>query len=163
MTIRVEREALLRVISRAPSSSSNAQQQQQHQGPLIQQKQQPQDDEFVIVELPQEKDGSFFCYDVDCIPTDIDDEDDQASVCSLSTDSYSSTSSSSTVDRRVSFASTLITDVWTREKTLPEDVSSLYYSSQETQTVSNIERVFLLLLLVARSNSFLVDSSTCST
>jgi hypothetical protein len=133
MTIRVEREALLRVISRAPSSN---QQQQQQQGPLIQQKQQSQDDEFVIVELPEDKlkDGSFF-YDDDCIPTDNDD--DQASVCSLSTGSYSSSSSSSTVDRRVSFAPTLITDVWTREKTLPQDVPSLYYSAQETQTVRN--------------------------
>lgn len=35
--------------------------------------------------------------------------------------------------RRVNFSDQLVTDVWTRERTLPEDVPNLFYSSQETQ------------------------------
>eukprot|EP00539_Tryblionella_compressa_P015223 CAMPEP_0178833428 /NCGR_PEP_ID=MMETSP0746-20121128/10546_1 /TAXON_ID=913974 /ORGANISM="Nitzschia punctata, Strain CCMP561" /LENGTH=235 /DNA_ID=CAMNT_0020495851 /DNA_START=1113 /DNA_END=1817 /DNA_ORIENTATION=- len=134
MTIRVEREALLRVISRAPSApSSPSSSSSSPCGPLIQ----PEDDEFVIVELPQKPfKGDGFFYD-DLIPASTDD-DDQASLCSLSTDSdssYSSGDTTTTIDRpRVSFAPDLVTDVWTRDKTLPEDVSMLYYSSQETQT-----------------------------
>jgi hypothetical protein len=126
MTIRVEREALLRVISRAPSPPSSS-----LKRPLIQQ---PEDEEFVVVELPDTK-YSFF-YD-DLIPGSTDD--DQASLCSLSTDSVTTSTTSATTladeQRRVSFAPDLVTAVWTREKTLPEDISLLYYSSQETQTV----------------------------
>jgi len=36
-------------------------------------------------------------------------------------------------DRKVSFSTELVTDVWTRERTLPEDVPKLFYSSLETQ------------------------------
>merc|ERR1719378_1360705 len=36
-------------------------------------------------------------------------------------------------DRKVSFSTELVTDVWTRERTLPEDVPKLFYSSSETQ------------------------------
>lgn len=116
MTIRVEREALLRVISRAPLSK----------GPLI------DEEEFVIVELPETKQ---FIYDglIPSAATDEDD-DDQASLCSLSTDS--SVTTASTVDDderpRVTFATDLVTDVWTRERTPLEDVSLLYYSGDET-------------------------------
>lgn len=126
MTIRVEREALLRVISRAPSAPSST----SSSSLLIK----PSDDEFVIVEIPNKPfKGDDFFYD-DSIPESTDD--DQASLCTVSTDSGSSYSSStsSTERPRVSFAPDLVTDVWTREKTLPEDVSLLYYSSLETQT-----------------------------
>lgn len=139
MTIKVEREALLRVISRAPSNPSSS-----SCWPFISTKK--DDDEFVIVELPA-KPHDFF-YD-DLIPgsTDAqqlqDDNDDVASLCSLSTDSASSYSNDSVIDtdRRVSFATDLVTDVWTREKTLLEDIPSLYYSSQETQTVRGGRKV----------------------
>merc|ERR1712032_191682 len=33
----------------------------------------------------------------------------------------------------VSFAPQLVTDVWTRPRTLPEDISTTFYSPQETQ------------------------------
>lgn len=35
--------------------------------------------------------------------------------------------------RRVNFSAQLVTDVWTRERTLPEDIPNLFYSRQETQ------------------------------
>ncbi|VEU42473.1 unnamed protein product [Pseudo-nitzschia multistriata] len=125
MTIRVEREALLSVISTSPSLKPNATTTSDASkpcNPCIQ-----DDNEYVIV---------------DSVPTKSflirkSGDDDAASVCTLSTSSVSSCDSStdiSSIDRRVSFASQLVTDVWTRERTLPEDVSNLYYSSLETQT-----------------------------
>jgi hypothetical protein len=126
MTIKIERDAFLRVITR--------------KGPLIEKQQQPEEDEYVVVGLPS-KDG-FFYDDLIPVSTSTDeDDDDQASLLSLSTDS--TTSSTSTLDddqRRVTFAPDLVTDVFTREKTLPEDVSSLYYTSLETQTVGSLAR-----------------------
>ena len=120
MTIRVEQEALLRVISRAPSLPSS------FKGPLI------GEEEFVIVELPETKQELPFL--IDNITTD----DDQASVCSLSTSSVTTTSTTDDEEEpspRVSFATGLVTEVWTRERTPLEDVAVLYYSSQETQQV----------------------------
>ena len=130
MTIRVEREALLMVINTSfPSSSSCSQ--------YIN-----DEDEFVIVDsVPTKplKSNDFFYSDL--IPSSTED-DDLGSLCTLSTtssvSSYDSSSDISTVDRRVSFASQIVTDVWTRERTLPEDVSNLYYSSLETQTVGTV-------------------------
>ena len=122
MTIRVEREALLRVIT-APSSSYCS-------SSSTSLRNQPIEDEFVIVELPSKKEGEFF-YD-DLIPESTDEEEDSL----LCDDTVSTTSLSTTDDSRVvSFATDLVTDVWTRERTHPNDVPSLFYSSQETQTV----------------------------
>ena len=62
------------------------------------------------------------------------DDDDVASLCSNTTYSTTFTDSSRTIrQRRVSFATNLIADVWTRPRTLREDVAELFYSSQETQ------------------------------
>merc|ERR1712176_144009 len=36
-------------------------------------------------------------------------------------------------NKKVSFATQLVTDVWTREYTLPEDKPKLFYSREETQ------------------------------
>jgi hypothetical protein len=125
MTIKIERDAFLRVISR--------------KGPLIEKFQQQQDeDEYVVVALPSKEMHDFF-YD-DLLPgvtsTEIeDDDDDQASLLSLSTDSTASSTSTLDDQRRVTFAPDLVTDVFTREKTLPEEVPTLYYTSMETQTV----------------------------
>lgn len=130
MTIKVEREALLRVISRAPSAPSSS-----SCWPFI--STDKDEDEFVIIEIPN-KPHEFF-YDLIPESTDAQEnpDDDVASLCTLSSDSVSSYSNDTIndCDRRVSFATDLVTDVWTREKTLPEDVPSLYYSSLETQTV----------------------------
>lgn len=154
MTIRVEREALLRVISRAPPSTIT----NSFKGPLIERRQQqPEEDEFVIVEFPDAKEHAFFFDDL--IP-DSKDDDDQASFCTLSTDSVT-TSSTSTLDdsheRRVTFAPELVTEVWTREKTPPEDIPRLFYSSNETQTVSRC-RCFARCRVVV----FLRASTMCS-
>jgi hypothetical protein len=62
--------------------------------------------------------------------------DDLESLCTLSTCSVSSYDSLSdaTPERKVTFGTQLVTEVWTRKKTLPEDVPSLYYSELETKT-----------------------------
>jgi len=127
MTIRIEREALLTVINTsqrdttktAPTSSFSS----NSCYPCI-------EDEFVIVDSLPTK---------DTIPNSTKD-DETASLCTLSTSSTSyidSSSDVSTVERSVSFAPQLVTDVWTRERTLPEEVSNLFYSATETQTVCN--------------------------
>ena len=147
MTIRVEREALLMVIntSSSPLSSSTT---TNATTTLLSTK--PcnhctrDEDEFVIVDsVPTKplKRNNFYYSDLIPASTHLGD-DDLASLCTLSTSSvssYDSSSDISTIDtRRVSFASQIVTDVWTREKTLLEDVSNLYYSAQETQTVGNL-------------------------
>ena len=87
----------------------------------------------MIVELPETKQLPFL------IDSSITTDDDQASVCSLSTSSVTTTSTTDDEEepspRVVSFATDLVTDVWTRERTPQEDVSMLFYSSQETQMV----------------------------
>lgn len=54
-------------------------------------------------------------------------DDDDSSVSSYS---FSSASSG---ERRVSWSDSLVTDIRTRERTRPEDVSLLFYSYEETQ------------------------------
>jgi len=131
MTIRVEREALLTVINTSQSSTRNPASTTTATTSLSSKPCNPcirDEDEFVIVDSVPTKE--FYS---DLIPGSTGD-DDLASLCTLSTSSESSCDVS-TVERRVTFATQLVSDVWTREKTLPEDVSNLYYSSLETQTV----------------------------
>jgi len=132
MTIRVEREALLRVINTSESTLTDATRtsltslSSKPCNPYIR-----KENEFVIVDSVPTK--TFYS---DLIPGSLGD-DDLASVCTLSTSSVSSfdysSSDVSTVERRVTFASQIVTDVWTRERTPLEEVSNLYYSSLETQ------------------------------
>lgn len=56
-------------------------------------------------------------------------DDDTASTASLSD---SSLDSSLDDEKRVSFADTLVSHVWERPRTPPEDVSKLFFSSEET-------------------------------
>jgi hypothetical protein len=131
MTIRVEREALLTVINTSQSSTRNPSSTKRATTSLSSKPCHPcirDEDEFVIVDSVPTKE--FYS---DLIPGSTGD-DDLASLCTLSTSSESSCDVS-TVERRVTFATQIVTDVWRREKTLPEDVSNLYYSSAETQTV----------------------------
>lgn len=53
-------------------------------------------------------------------------DDDTVSTASLSSDS------SLDDDKRVSFADALVSDVWERPRTPPEEVSKLFFSSEET-------------------------------
>ena len=135
MTIRVEREALLTVINTTSSQSSSITSRTRPSTSLSSKPCNPcirDEDEFVIVDFYS-----------DFIPGSNGD-DDLASLCTLSTSSVSSCDSSSdasTVERRVTFASQVVTDVWTRDRTLPEDVSNLYYSALETQTVGTFSFV----------------------
>lgn len=114
MTIIVEREALLRVICRQPPSAC--------ENTLI-----SDDGEFVLVDIPKPFMGEDF-YDRSLRGATCDDDD---SLCTLSTDSLSSDSSHS-VERRVSFATDLVSDEWTRPWTPKEEVSNLFYSTEET-------------------------------
>jgi hypothetical protein len=145
MTIRVEREALLMVINTSSSSSSSfssssplSSTSSSSCSPCIR----DDDDEFVIVDsVPtiKGKNNCFFYSDY-LTSSYARDNDDQASLCTISTtsdSSFDSTSDISTIadHRRVSFAPQLVTDVWTRERTRLEDISNLYYSASQTQTV----------------------------
>jgi len=131
MTIRVEREALLMVINTSSSSSSSS-----SCSPCIR----DDDDEFVIVDSVPTIKGKNNCFYSDYLASSYArDNDDQASLCTISTtsdSSFDSTSDISTIadHRRVSFAPQLVTDVWTRERTRLQDISNLYYSAQQTQT-----------------------------
>jgi hypothetical protein len=113
MTIKVEREALLRFLSREPSGSSSC------DIPLI-----SDDGGFVLVDIPKPLEDF---YEKGLRSPTHDDQ----SLCTLSTDSISSDSTQS-IERGVSFATTLVTDEWTRPWTLREDVPNLFYSTEET-------------------------------
>jgi hypothetical protein len=52
---------------------------------------------------------------------------------SIGTRSTASLSDTDSFDRRVSFASELVTREWTRPFTEPNDVATLYYTTDETQ------------------------------
>ena len=56
--------------------------------------------------------------------------DDEDSVYTSSTASFSDADSD--FDRRVTFAEDLVTEVWERPYTEKEDISTLYYSNDET-------------------------------
>lgn len=115
MTIKIEREALLTVLSRAPQ-----------QPPLHHDT--TGDDEFVHVSLPK-KNEALVSFELDSTYTGFDDDD----CCTVASASTSSSSSSSSIPRSVSFADTLVTEVRTRPRTPRSEVSKLFYSVEETQ------------------------------
>jgi hypothetical protein len=49
-------------------------------------------------------------------------------------------------EKRVSFAETLVSDVWERPRTPPEDVSKLFFSSEETSRCVSFSCPFSCLL-----------------
>ena len=118
MTIKVEREALLRVLSRAPSAPSSS----YDHSPIS------DDGEFVLVDIPKPFLGED-CYVKPLLGSACDDD---RSFCTLSTDSLS-TDSSDSIEKRVSFATPLVTEEWVRPWTPREDISNLFYSTEETQ------------------------------
>ena len=120
MTIKIERDALLCVLSRPPCQPSSS--------GCCDLSTIPVDEEFVLVDIPK----SFTeqqPFDRCCLRRS--DSDDQ-SLCTLSTDSLS-TDSSLSIERRVSFSSSLVTEEWTRPWTPREEISTLFYSTEETQ------------------------------
>jgi len=118
MTIKVEREALLRVLSRQPPSY------QLSDDPI------PVEDDFLLVDYCSISSEDF---PVEKLRRSTCDDDD--SVDTLSTASLSDTDSE--CDRGVSFADNLVTDVWTRPYTPKEDISSLFYSTEDTARYVN--------------------------
>ena len=156
MTIRVEREALLMIINTSSSSSTTTTSPPYSSlsyNPCIR----DNDDEFVIVDsVPTINKGKndFFYSDLRYTR-----DDDQASLCTISTTSdssfYSTSDISTIVDRRVSFAPQLVTDIWTRPRTVPEDVSALFYSAQETQKVGlhkHLQQHKLIVVILFRTD-----------
>ena len=109
MTIKVEREALLRLIASQPSSPTT----------LSTTTGVHPEYEYVI---------SLQKAAFSAAGRRIRDDDD-----SVYTNSTASLSLDSDDDKRVSFADPLVTEVWTREYTSNDEISRLYYTAEETQ------------------------------
>mmetsp|Transcript_5884 Transcript_5884/g.14466 ORF Transcript_5884/g.14466 Transcript_5884/m.14466 type:complete len:301 (-) Transcript_5884:858-1760(-) len=138
MTIRVERQALLRVL-RTPSPLNNE--------PIKDEPPIPSsigsddgDDEFVIIEelLPLCEKTKPLLLSTSTSSDDSDDDSQTSSAISSvlseevlddEDDDDDDDDSSATTSSRVSFKDELVTDVWTRPYTPTEDVPSLFYSS----------------------------------
>jgi len=132
MTIKVEREALLRLLNTPPSNP-------QLQAPISHY------DEFCMVGMP-----GALC--MDGRPTDklVDSSFDDDSIITDSTDSLISDSEDDE-ERRVAFSPTLVTEEWTREYTPREEIANLFYSTEETQRFRQeyrLERRLLTELLI---------------
>lgn len=126
MTIIVEREALLRVLTREPSGTSSL----GGCGDAYI----PSDGEYVLVDMPK----PFSAVEKSQMGPTSDDQ----STCSLSTGSLSS-GSCHYLERRVCFAETLVSDEWTRPRTPRDQISSLFYSTEETQRYVSRIAVFV--------------------
>jgi hypothetical protein len=164
MTIRIERQALLRVISARPS-----QQQQQslikNEPPIsiTEQDDEMIEDEFVVIDLPplQQKQKPLTAASASRARTTHDDDDSQTSAISsvlseeLDDDDDDEVSVCSSTKSRVSFSDELVTDVWTRPYTPTEDVPSLFYSSDTIAQVSSRIQLFLALFRDLFSSGFL--------
>jgi uncharacterized UBP type Zn finger protein len=121
MTIHVEQEALLRVLERPLPH--------QHSQPNLSQSHPPssEGDEYVLVDFS----NTFKSNDCAVEKLRHSTYDDEDSVFTLSTASLSD--SDSEVERSVSFAEDVVTEEWTRPYTPKEEVSKLFYSTEETQ------------------------------
>lgn len=114
MTIKVEREALLRVLERPPSNTPIG-----------------STEDYLLVDY-----GNLINPNENSVEklrqTQGDDED---SVCTESTASFSDTDSEDAdpEERRVSFAEDLVSEEWSRPYTAREDLPHLFYTTEETQ------------------------------
>jgi hypothetical protein len=114
MTIKVEQEALLCVLESRPQHAPL--------GPSLK-----HSEGFLVVDFRKPISSEDFL--VEKIRTVTSDDED--SIFTLSTASLSD--SDSEIDRRVSFADDVVTDVWTRPFTPKEEIANLFYSTEETQ------------------------------
>jgi hypothetical protein len=110
MTIKVEREALLRLLASKPTTATT----------LSTTTDCYPEYQYVSIQKP--------AFSTVCVPGRIRDDDD-----SVYTNSTASLSSDADDDRRVSFADPLVTEVWTREYTSKDEICGLYYSTEQTQ------------------------------
>jgi len=113
MMIKVERETLLRLVAAQPLTpqlDSTARCQNEY--------------EFVSIRKP--------AFDEDFPAEKLRYHDDD-SVYTVSTASLSCDADDGDFDKRVSFADSLVTEEWTRDFTLKDDIPRLFYSSEEMQ------------------------------
>lgn len=146
MTIKVEREALLRLLSRQPSTP-------QLDVPIN------RESEFVVVDIEKQ-----WCNEECPVGRLRDSSYDDESVYTVSTASLSSDSEDEDEERRVSFAEPLVTQMWTRPYTPRDEISNLFYSTEETQRFRHEYRLERKLLteLAIDPDSFPVDSEELS-
>jgi hypothetical protein len=111
MTIRIQREALLKLLAAPPLTP-----------PLEPQRTCREEYEYISIQKPGFPDPS--------VPIGPQDDD---SVYTASTSSLSCDTDDCEYDKRVSFAENLVTEEWTREYTPKEDVACLFYSTEEMQ------------------------------
>lgn len=116
MTIKVEREALITVLGRSPSWQPY---------PCEETSLSSDDDSCVVLNIPTKSQ----CLDDESARSSADSDEDSLCASSTSSDSLSCESS---VERRVSFASDLVSEEWTRPYTPREEISNLYYSTEDT-------------------------------
>ena len=110
MTIKVEREALLRLIASQPNPPTTLSTTTGFY---------PEYEYVVSLQKPA----------FSVVARRIRDDDDSVytnSTASLSLDADDD-------DKRVSFADPLVTEVWTRDYTSKDEISRLYYTAEETQ------------------------------
>jgi len=116
MTIMIERNSPLRVIdTSSPQGSSGSS--LEHSISVV-------EDDFVVVDYTPHCSS----FPVGKLRSSTSIDDDTASTGSLSSDN----SSEGYQDKRVSFTEDLVSDVWTRPFTPRQEVSSLFYSTEET-------------------------------
>lgn len=131
MTIKVEREALLRVIQRARTNSSFDEPISIDDEPISI----ADEEDYLLVDFRKPAILKIAPTStrplVESLPYTL--SDDESSVFTLSTASISDADSSELIERRVSFAEELVTEEWTREYTPKEEISNLFYSTEETQ------------------------------
>ena len=118
MTIKVEREALLRLLGTPPSGP-----------PLDTPIKCREQFDYVSIRKSSSLEED---YPVGKLRERALRDDD--SVCTVSTASISSDDDDDEdYDKRVSFAEPLVTEEWTREYTSKDDIANLFYSTEETQ------------------------------
>ncbi|CAJ1923084.1 unnamed protein product [Cylindrotheca closterium] len=148
MTIIVEREALLRVLTTEPSGTSSS--------------------SIGCGNTCIHSDGEYVL--VDSIPkplstvekSQVGPTSDDQSTCSLSTDDSLSSGSCHSLERRVTFAETLISDEWTRPRTPRDQVLSLFYSTEDTQRFRQEYRLERKVLSELLLDADFVDSEDVS-
>ena len=123
MTIKIEQQTLLRVLDR---QAANA--------PLLDSTIQRERDEYVLVDFAKPLGADYFAVEKLRKPTAaendlLDDDSDTLSTSSLST---ADSCDDSIIERRVSFAEEVVTEEWVRPFTPKEEISNLFYSTEET-------------------------------
>jgi hypothetical protein len=116
MTIKIEHQTLLRVLER-----------QQANAPLLDSTiSHINNERFVLIDFHKPLGNDISVEKLRGLSTD---DDDTLSTSSLSTDD---STDSEIEERRVSFAEDLVSDEWTRPFTPKEEISALFYSTEET-------------------------------